>query len=805
MEKNPTAPDLISVCYHCGDSIRSVRIEHNGVLFCCDGCKIVYEILQSNGLCSYYDLQHSPGRSPANSDEGKFSFLDDPSLQQKLLAYQDGVTASVTLSIPVIHCSSCIWLLEQLHKLNKSIISSRVNFLKKKLFVRYKSSETSLKDIVILLTSIGYEPEFRLDAGSSAPSHDALKSLYYKIGIAGFCFGNAMLFSFPEYLGVDGSEEYLTRFLSYLNLLLGVPVFLYCSKDYYTGAINGLRRKIVTIDVPIAVGIIVLFGRSVFEIVSGIGAGFIDSLCGLLFFLLLGKLFQAKTYDRLNHERNYQSYFPLAATIRKGQKETTVPISSLAPGDRIVIRQGEIIPADAILINGSAEIDYSFVTGESKPVSKTTGEMVHAGGKQRGGAIELDVVKNVSHSYLTQLWNNVQQTSREKGEWSELSNTVSKYFTLVVFALAIGVFLYRLPSDSTIAINALTGILIVACPCALAISLPFTLGTTMRIFAKNNFYLKNTGVVELLANVDTVVFDKTGTLTHPEQSSVEFIGDSLNDDEMAGAASLAANSVHPVSSAIASTASGERLDTADFIETLNKGIAGTVGGKSYKLGSPDFVGVRNVSSSNINESRAYLSINDTVRGYYKMSNVYRKDISSMISAFKPHVTFAVLSGDNDSERERLSDMFPPKTELKFNQSPDDKARYIKSLKDSGKKVLMVGDGLNDFGSLLHSNVGIAVSDNFSHFSPSSDAILSGGSLNRLADYIKFSVTSIRIVAASFILAFFYNIGGLTLAIQGTLTPVIAAILMPISSVTIVLFTIISTRMIAAKRGLMPWE
>ena len=805
MEKIPAASDITTTCYHCGDTLRGERVDHDGKLFCCSGCKIVFEILQQNDLCNYYSLQQAPGISPNQIEVSRFAYLDDESIQKQLLNFSDGTTAVVTFSLPTVHCSSCIWLLEQLYKLDPGVNTSRVDYLKKQVTVTYRNDVTSLKNIVVLLSSIGYEPDLRLDSLGKNPDSEITRALYYKIGVAGFCFGNSMLFSFPEYLGVDSTEQFLKPIFSYLNLLLGIPVFFYCSKDYFTSAVGGLKKKIINIDVPIALGIFLLFFRSAYEILSATGPGFIDSLCGLLFFLLLGRVFQSKTYDRLNFERNYKSYFPISVMTRKNGQETTIPISTLKRGTRIVIRHGEIIPADSILLQGSAAIDYSFVTGESTPVEKVLGEMIYAGGKQAGGLIELEVMKEVSQSYLTQLWNNFNHSSREQGQLSELSNSVSKYFTFVVLAISVAVLLYWLPKDLTTAINAFTGILIVACPCALAISIPFTLGTTLRIFGRNEFFLKNTAVIERLSRIDTVVFDKTGTITHAKRSSVEFVGPELTDAEKSAVFSLVSSSIHPVSIMIAEHLSSVKVPIDGFAEQVSKGITGSAGGKQLMVGSREFVGGGHLPKGKVNESRTYVSVDGEVKGYFSVKNTYRDGLAEILASLKKRVSFSVVSGDNESERIRLQSMFPPGTELRFDQSPSDKLEYVKALQAEGKRVLMIGDGLNDAGALLQSNVGIAVTENVAQFSPSSDAILNGASFSRLPEFFSFAGTSMRIVVASFVFAFMYNIVGIYFALQGLLTPIKAAILMPASSITIVLFTTIATQLFARKKGLLPWR
>ncbi len=775
---------------------------HDEKVFCCSGCKVVYEILQQNDLCHYYALEQSPGISPSAVVSSRFAYLDDATVVAQLLDYSDDVHSTVVLTLPTIHCSSCIWLLEQLYKLDAGIVSSRVDFLKKSLSVKFLNNKTSLQRIVILLSSIGYEPELRLDASDKKRESDRTRKLYYKIGVAGFCFGNSMLFSFPEYLGYDASEELLRSVFSYLNLLLGIPVFFYCGADYFTSAVGGLRKKIINIDVPIALGILLLFGRSVYEITAGVGPGFIDSLCGLLFFLLLGRIFQSKTYDRLNFERNYTSYFPLSVTVRRNGEESTIPLSSLQRGNRIVIRHGEIIPADAMLLQGSAAIDYSFVTGESAPVEKVLGEMIYAGGRQQGGKIELEVMKEVSQSYLTQLWNNYSASTREEGRLVQLSNTVSKYFTVVVLFVSIGVLFYWLPKDVTTAINAFTGILIVACPCALAIAIPFTFGTALRIFGRNHIYLKNTAVIESMAKIDTLVFDKTGTITYPHRSSVEFVGTPLTEKEQRDLSSLVSNSIHPVSRLIASCLPEGRYPVEQFEEQIGQGISGIVQGTFYRFGTRTYAGSDGSDPTTVNETRSYLSVDGLVKGYFSVKNLYREGLGEMIETLKNRYSLAVISGDNDSERLRLQQIFPSGTTMRFQQTPTEKRDFVRSQQSTGARVMMFGDGLNDAGALLHSDLGVAVTEDITHFSPASDAILQADKITLLPTVLRFAATSMRIVIASFVMAFLYNVVGIYFALQGQLTPILAAILMPASSITIVVFTTVATQAAAKRRGLL---
>ena len=395
----------VNNCYHCGADCGKKPIEFNNKYFCCNGCKTVYEILNSNELTCYYDLETTPGTIPSDI-KGKYNYLENEEIIEKLLEFNDTETSVVEFYIPNIHCSSCIWVLENLSKLNKGVTISMVNFPKKLLRITFKNKRTNLKELVELITSIGYEPYISLeDADSKTNSVD--KTLIYQVSIAAFAFGNIMLLSFPEYFEVD--EFWLEKYKHLFRLLMftmALPVVFYSAKDYFISAYKGLKHKMLNIDVPIALGISVLFIRSSIEIFLDIGSGFFDSLSGLVFFLLLGKFFQQKTYNFLSFERDYKSYFPIAVSLILNDKETNIQVKDIKKGDRLLIRNEELIPVDGILINGNAAIDYSFVTGESVPVIKNSGDKLFAGGKQTAGAIEMEVISSIEQSYLTQLWSN---------------------------------------------------------------------------------------------------------------------------------------------------------------------------------------------------------------------------------------------------------------------------------------------------------------------------------------------------------------------------------------------------------------
>ena len=784
-------------CYHCGDSCNDSVVQVDEKSFCCNGCKTVYEIFSENDLTCYYDFQENPGAIPTEI-QGKYDFLEHKDIIEKLLDFNDGNTQIITLYIPHIHCSSCIWVLENLYKLNTKIASSQVDFPKKTVRISYNSEIITLKEIVLLLSSIGYEPYISLEDYSSGKKK-VDRSLIYKLGIAGFAFGNVMFLSFPEYFEVSGFwlDQYKNIF-RWLMLFFSLPVVFYSAKDYFISAFKGLRSKILNIDVPIALGISVLFIRSTVEVLFDLGTGFFDSLTGLVFFLLLGKFFQQKTYNFLSFERDYKSYFPIAVTrITTDQKEENVEIYDVKKGDRLLIRNEELIPVDGILINGNAQIDYSFVTGEAEPVSKKSGDKLFAGGKQLAGILEMEVLSSVSQSYLTQLWSNDVFKKDKSSSFKTLTDKISKNFTILVLSIAILSTVFWFFYDATKALNVFTAVLIIACPCAIALAAPFTLGNLLRIFGKKKFYLKNATVIEQLSSIDSIIFDKTGTLTTNKESTISYNGIALNKLEESILKSALRASNHPLSRTLYNRfLDADVLTISNYNEVIGKGIEVEYNGNYLKLGAANFVKKDDEIVSL--DTAVHISFNDVYKGKFTFKNSYRKAVKSLFNSLKSNYDLAVVSGDNEGEKKYLLENLPRETKLLFHQKPEDKLDVVANFQKDSKKVMMIGDGLNDAGALAKSDVGVALSENINVFSPACDAILDASQFHKIEDYLIISKKGINIIKQAFLLSICYNAIGLYFAITGQLMPVIAAILMPLSSISIVVFTTISTNLLGKK-------
>ncbi|MBC5836641.1 heavy metal translocating P-type ATPase metal-binding domain-containing protein [Flavobacterium muglaense] len=785
-------------CFHCGlDIIKEEEIIFDNKNFCCNGCKTVYEIFSVNDMTCYYDFEKSPGATPLDI-KGKYEFLDNENIIAKLLDFQETTTAIVSLSIPHIHCSSCIWILENLQRLQQGISSSQVNFPEKKVRITYNPEQVSLSEIVYLLSSIGYEPYISLENYETGKK-SVDRSLTYKLGVAFFCFGNIMLLSFPEYFEV--TEYWLDTyrpFFRWLIFALSLPSFFYSASSYYVSAYKGIRSKILNIDIPIALGIVVMFVRSTVDIVFDYGSGFFDSLTGLIFFMLLGKMFQIKTYSFLSFERDFKSYFPIAITrINPDNSEESVPVYDIVKGNRLLIRNQELIPVDGILISNSASVDYSFVTGEAVPITKNSGDKIFAGGKQIGKVIEMEVLQSTSQSYLTQLWSNDIFQKNVTQRHKNITDTISHYFTPILLLIAFLSFGYWIFIDTITAFNVFTSILIVACPCALALTAPFTMGNILRILGKKKFYLKNALVIEQLAKVDTIVFDKTGTITTNKKSSISYKGAPLWGDELVAIKNIVRASNHPLSRMLYDFLPDmSKVVIADFEEINGQGIQGSYKDRKFQIGSAVFVGKN--EEQGVLQTAVHIAIDGKYYGKYIFNNQYRDGLESLFKGLKQSYQIKVLSGDNDGERKALETFLPQGTELIFNQNPEQKLEFIKNLQDQGKNVMMVGDGLNDAGALAQSNIGISISENVNVFSPACDAILEANEFDQLHYFLRLSKKAMTTIKMSFVLSLLYNVVGLSFAITGNLKPLVAAIIMPLSTITIVSFVTIMSNYYSRK-------
>ena len=781
-------------CYHCGDPCMDEHRQHAGHDFCCHGCEVVYDLLNESGLCDYYSMGDRPGvKQRTTLDEPRTELFELAEVRDKLVEFNEGGIVRVRFHIPQMHCSSCIWLLENLARLEPAIIRSRVSFSEKELSVTFREGKLALGGLVQLLRRIGYGPQLTAST-SKAEAGKVPRMVYIRLGVAGFIFGNTMMFSFPEYLGA-GAEAGLKTGFQWLTVLFSFPVVFFLSTEFFRSAWAGIRSRSVNIDQPIALGIVALWTRSLWEVITGVGPGYFDSLAGLLFFLLIGRWYQAYTYRALRFDRALEDFLPLVVLRKSTAGEEPVKVAELKPGDHIVVRDQEIVPVDARLLVGVAHIDNSFITGEPLALRKNIGDTIRAGGRQRGAAIELEVTRTFADSRLKRLWAE-QSSGHDRPVMPRMIDGVARRFTIAVLLISLGAALYWWGKDPAQVWPVVTAVLIVACPCALALSMPFAYGHTIRLMGKRGLFLRDAEVVERMAHIDTVVLDKTGTLTAREAHKVAWHGSLLNERDRSLVRSLARNSMHPLSAVLVQELKGDTEDVIEVEEVAGEGIKGIVRSTGVRIGSAVFCGEEEVPRTN-GEAHVHVTIGGLHRGHFSIRKRARLGIADAVAALGRRLRIGLLTGDAQVDAE-LAEAFVGGM-VRTRCSPADKARVVREEQAQGHRVLMVGDGLNDAGALAQSDVGITVTETSAALTPASDAIMDANSVAQLPHFLRMARSARRIVIASLCISLCYNITGVSFAVSGQLTPLIAAILMPLSSVTVVGFVTLAVGFTARDR------
>ena len=775
-----------TACTHCGLPCDEHRVVDEGLAFCCSGCAAVYSLLNNHNMCRYYG--EGKGLTPENTEPGGLDYLDEASTADKFTVFSQGNTVQFKFVIPGMHCNSCIYLLERLDRLNSSVISSRVDFFNKELLVTANKGARVLSDIVALLFSLGYKPDLTLSNNAGARK-SRFSPRAIKIGIAGFCFGNIMMLSFPEYLGLslDASSMALKRWFDYLSLILSLPVLFYCAGEFFESSYKGLRNRALNIDQPITLAILATFGRSLYELFVEQQSGYFDSMTGIVFLLLTGRYFQDLTYHSLTFDRDYRSYFPLSARRVSDGSARAVNISQLDQGDVIELRNGELLPADALLQAGPVTVDYSFITGESKPVGVNDGEKVYAGAVINGRSARFELLGSTDNSRLVKLWA-IEKTKDETDQ--SLTEKINYYFTLGLLIVSGFAFVYQWYANGTEeAFKSLTSVLIVACPCILLLATTFANGHLLRTLKNNGMFVKNKNTLSRMASCDAVVFDKTGTLTDNKAFEVGNHSN-LDEAELAATAFLCHQSVHPYSVAVARTYyHHQEFELGAYTDIAGKGLQGKVNGQLIRVGSAAFLGQSQVQAS-VGQSALHIEWNGEYRGYLLLTHRIRPETNRVVSELKTQGYHLYLSsGDNELNPEIDRSAFE---DMLIRQQPEDKVTLVKKLKSEGRTVCMAGDGLNDAPALKEADVAMSVADNENSFFPACDVLLTAKALGNLPDLMRMVKAAKWVIIVSFAFSLVYNVIGLYFAITAQLSPLTAAILMPSSSLSMLLITWLMT-------------
>lgn len=787
--QSPVSVD-VKECAHCGLPCGSTSVAEHGLRFCCQGCAAVYNLLNDNNLCQYYE--DGRGLTPEATEAGEFDYLNEKETEDHFIVFSQGSSRQYKFIIPGMHCNSCIYLLERLDRFNPGVVSSRVDFFNKELLVTANHDQVLLSEIIALLYHIGYKPDLTL-SNHTGKRKKKVSVRAVKIGIAGFCFGNIMMLSFPEYLGLslDAGSLVLKRWFDFISLGLSLPVLFYSATEFFESSWKALRQKTLNIDQPIALAILATFVRSLYELFVNHHSGYFDSMTGIVFLLLTGRYFQDLTYDSLTFDRDYKSYFPLSARKIIEGVGKMVNITQLKTHDLIELRNGELLPADARLVSDYATVDYSFITGESKPVALSKNDKVYAGAKITGNAVKLELLSSTDNSRLVKLWS-VEKNKGDKDD--SLTEKINYYFTFGLLVISGFAFIYQYNVHGwTEALKSLTSVLIVACPCILLLATTFANGHLLRKLKQNGMFVKNKNTITKLNQCHTIIFDKTGTLTDNRKFEIENHSD-INESELNILGDLCSLSVHPYSQAVSKKYGNtlRPLRPEAFQDVVGMGLSGKFNNRVYKTGSSLFIGVKTPEEHK--HGVMHIEVDGVYRGYLLLKHTIRPETNDVISMLNDGgYELYLSSGDNQLNKEILTSGFK---KVLIHQSPEDKVQLVHQLKNEGKVVCMTGDGLNDAPALKEADVAMAVADNENSFFPACDVLIKAPALGQLPAMLNFIRQSQWVIIISFAFSLVYNAIGLYYAITAQLSPLTAAILMPSSSLTMLILTWMLTAVIS---------
>lgn len=764
-------------CKHCNDPITGKAIEEDGFLFCCNGCSSVYKILHDESFQSIVcDLDIESQKSSIHY----FDELENPELEAEFIKFRDKNQTLIEFHIPGIHCSSCVWLFEKLPEIDPRIIHCSVSFESRTVLIKYYHEGYPSVDLAQFLRKLGYPPDLKLTGKKTYKSN---RKSIIKLGIAGFCFGNIMLFSFPDYLSISDIPTEFLKYFGIISAMLSLPLLFYSGWEYFEKAALSFKMKKIDINIPIAIGMAAIFLFSNYLVFVKNESGYFDSLSGLIFFLLLGQFFQNKLFESFRRERDVEDFFPLAVLKRTNDQWIASPIKTLLPGDKIKIRNNEIIPCDAELKVGQAKIDNSFITGESILQSANPGDLIYAGGRQSGSAIELEVKKPFDQATWTKIWEDDQQETHNK----TIIDRLAGGFTISVLLIAIVAAIFWSFNDIEKGIRVFSTILIIACPCALALSQPITFGHLLRKLGKKGIYLKSPNSIPVFIQIKNIVFDKTGTLTINKDIIKESQISSIPTQHINAFFSLANQSAHPYSLLLSKSIeqlNPELIDLDNLQEIKGKGLKANLNETTYLLGSADWM-IENGLEINFNSKGLHLAVNNEVINIFQVSQTLRTGTTDLLKQLSQNFQLHVISGDTKENIDEFSQEVSFIDHIYHNQKPQDKVDYINKLEGT---TLMIGDGLNDAGALLKADLGLAINDNEHAYFPKSNGLIIGDSLSELDTTMNLAKWSQTVVIICVIFSLLYNLIGLYFAVSLQLNSFIAAILMPLSSITILLLS-----------------
>jgi len=783
-------------CFHCGQPVPPVcnlSVEVQGQLqaVCCSGCEAVANLILKSGQASYYQFRTETALRPA---------LEDLSIEDAWKRYderhslwgsplKDGRN-ELLLQVEGIRCAACAWLIRSQLEAREGIDQVQVDVATGFVRINWQPAKLRLSRIAGILAGVGYRPHLPLASAESMGRQHERRDALKRLGVAGLGMMQVMMYAAGLYAGdAMGISEGFERFLQWISLIVTTPVLLYSGRGFYTSAWRSLSHRRIGMDVPVALAISIAFIMSCSNFLTGNGHVYFDSVVMFIFFLSLGRY-----AELVIRHRNLQTGLALARLlpewaelVRNGQSEQ-VPAIDLRIADRVRVRAGQTFPADGLVIKGSTDADEALLTGESRPVKKHPGDAVIAGSINRAQAVEIEVSRDPDDSTVSVMGRMLLKSQTHRSRYAQLSERYAGWFVAVVLTVAVLTALWWLKHDMEMLLPAILAVLVISCPCALSLATPAAIASAGRALLEQGLLLTRSEALEILGSIDTIVFDKTGTLTSGSPTVVNTV---LNpdrngyetDDVLRIAALLETDSSHPVAKAFADIGVN-REEVADLVIHDN-GVEGRVGGKNYRLGNAAFTHV-NVTDLMGGYGRLWLVDQAGWIARFDLDDGLRESAGETMDFLRSRgLDLVILSGDHPQAVASVAS----RTGIEIwyaEQTPGMKMEFIESLQANGKKVLMIGDGVNDAPVLSMANISMTVSGASELANSTADFIITGTSLKYI-EYILLAGDRTRsVIRQNLAWALAYNLCAVPFAAAGMIVPWMAALGMSLSSLLVVL-------------------
>jgi len=801
-----------SGCFHCGlplppDQNFSAEMDGSQRHFCCFGCQSVCQAIYDAGLEGFY--QRTPegtllGPPPEPPKDAALFDLDEV---QEEFTHELGETREIHLLVEGIHCAACVWLIERTLGRLPGVVSAQVNLSGKRLLLRWDNSQIKLSEIINRLGQIGYAAVPFDPEAAEGTIKKQNRALLFRMAFAGFTMMNLLWISIALYAGADTADE--GQFLSlfqWLGFALATPTLFYSGWPFLKGAWSGLRNLHLTMDLPIAIGASTTYLYSVYITVSdtAVGEVYFDTVVNFMFVILVGRYLEAMSKRHaVAATQRLMDLQPRVATVLNEGEEKITPIRSVKAEQLVLIKAGTKIPVDGIIIEGRSTVDESMLSGESEPLEKSAGATVSAGTMNLSSAITVRVTGTLKNTALGRIIALVEEAQASKAPIQCTADRIVPWFVLITLILASVTFAWWYSTAFELALMAATSVLIITCPCAFGLATPMAIAVASGQGARHGILVKNGEVLETMSQISHVVFDKTGTLTSGKMRLRQAIPASwLDERDLLRTAAIAERySEHNIARAIIEAATERTLvepgEVPEQFENMpGNGILARVENRQIALGTAPWLAQQSVTlpedfSATITAleedaaSCVHVAIDGRYAGLLAISDELRPDAKTLVSNLRQAgIRMTLLSGDRQRVAEavatRLGGM-----EVIAEVLPQDKDRVIRELQEQGEWVAMVGDGVNDAPALIRANVGIAVGSGTDVSVESADIVLMSDELDKVRLATALSRRALRTIRQNIGISFTYNIIMVPLAMMAFITPLVAAISMPISSLLVI--------------------